>query len=175
MDDIDIYCKRAIEQGASDAKQIHPSSIVTAAWVRLKCQFGCGFYGRKYCCPPDTPTPEQTRSIIDCYHRALLFHLKHSGKPEKRIAFLEMLIDLEGEIFKDGYYRAFVYLQGPCHLCKECAKLSGNPCNFGLRARPSMEACGIDVYQTVRNNGFFIIPLRTKRETQNIFGLILVD
>jgi len=38
-----------------------------------------------------------------------------------------------------------------------------------------MEACGIDVYQTVRNNGLFIQPLREKEETQNIYSLMLVD
>jgi predicted metal-binding protein len=78
-------------------------------------------------------------------------------------------------MFKDGYYKAFVYLAGPCHLCKECAKMTGEPCNFGNKARPSMEACGIDVYQTARNNGFYIEPLREKGETQNIYGLMLVD
>ena len=86
-----------------------------------------------------------------------------------------MLVDLEAEIFKDGYYKAFVLLEGPCLLCKECAKLKGTPCNFGFRARPCMESCGIDVYQTARNNGFFIVPLREKTETQNVYCLMLVD
>jgi len=86
-----------------------------------------------------------------------------------------MLIDLEGEIFKDGYYKAFVFLAGPCTLCKECAKLQGDPCIFGDRARPSMEGCGIDVYKTARNNGFFIETLREKTQTQNIYCLMLVD
>ncbi|MBW1978843.1 MAG: DUF2284 domain-containing protein, partial [Deltaproteobacteria bacterium] len=45
----------------------------------------------------------------------------------------------------------------------------------GLRARPSMEGCGIDVYQSARNNGFFVRPLREKEETQNNFCLLLVD
>lgn len=176
--DIDKYCDTAIKRGASHAKQIHPSSVVTAAWVRLKCQFGCAIYcGRTYCCPPYTPTPEQTRAIIDCYHRAILFHLEftRTRTPEKRAEFLEMVAELEIEMFKDGYYKSFAFLQGPCHLCKECAKLTGSPCNFGLRARPSMEACGIDVYQTARNNGFFIVPLRERTEIENLYCLLLVD
>jgi hypothetical protein len=38
-----------------------------------------------------------------------------------------------------------------------------------------MESCGIDVYQTARNNGFPIQPLRHKGETQNLYCLMLVD
>ena len=38
-----------------------------------------------------------------------------------------------------------------------------------------MEACGIDVFQTARNNGFFIETLREKTETQNLYCIILVD
>ena len=87
----------------------------------------------------------------------------------------EKLVDLEGEVFKDGYYKAFLFLAGPCHLCKECAKLSGVSCNFGAKVRPAMEASGIDVYQTARNNGFFIETLRDKPEIRNSYCLMLVD
>jgi len=43
------------------------------------------------------------------------------------------------------------------------------------QARPSMESCGIDVFQTARNNGFYIDTLRDKSETQNNYCLMLVD
>jgi predicted metal-binding protein len=95
------------------------------------------------------------------------------GKRFKK--YFEMLTDLEGEIFKDGYYRALVFLAGPCFLCKECSRPQGNPCAHGDRARPSMEACGIDVFQTARNNGFFIKTLSEKTQTQNVYCLMLVD
>ncbi|MFZ3114223.1 MAG: hypothetical protein WA121_01320 [Syntrophales bacterium] len=38
-----------------------------------------------------------------------------------------------------------------------------------------MEACGIDVYQTARANGFMINTLREITETQNWYCLRLVD
>ena len=78
-------------------------------------------------------------------------------------------------MFKDGYYKAFVFLSGPCIICEECNALKGAPCSFGSRARPSMEGCGIDVFQTARNNGFFITTLREETETWNQYGLMLVD
>jgi predicted metal-binding protein len=177
-DDLRKYCTDATERGATHAKQIHPSSVITAPWVRLKCQSGCGNYGRSYCCPPDTSTPENTRAILDTYQRAILIHKEAPRTPDRGKQFkkfFDMLVELEGEMFKDGYYKAFIYLAGPCMLCKECTKLQGDPCNFRNKARPSMEACGIDVYQTARNHGFFIQTLREKTETQNTYCLMLVD
>ncbi|MBM4450395.1 MAG: hypothetical protein FJ022_06300, partial [Chloroflexi bacterium] len=103
--DLEKYCRQAIEKGATHAKQIDPGSVVTAPWVRWKCQFGCTEYGKGYCCPPDTPTPEQTRAVIDCYRRAILFHLenpKAPGRGKRFRHFHDMLINLEGELFKDG-------------------------------------------------------------------------
>jgi len=176
--DLEKYCHLALEEGASHAKQIHPDSVVTAPWVRLKCQSGCSRYGLSYCCPPDTPTSDQTRAVIDCYRRAILFHREGPHTPDRGKLFrqyFDRMVDLEETLFRDGYYKAFVFLAGGCRLCKECAKLEGTPCNFRKRARPSMEACGIDVYETARNNGYFIETLREKTETQNIFCLMLVD
>ncbi|MFH1350604.1 MAG: DUF2284 domain-containing protein [Pseudomonadota bacterium] len=176
--DLEKYCTRAVEGGATHARQIHPSSVVPAPWVRLKCQFGCPGYNRGYCCPPHTPTPVETRAILDSYRRAILFHIEvpHMSKKEHYYkGFYHMLVDLEGEIFKDGYYKAFVFLAGPCRLCHPCEKLEGKSCHFPYRARPSMESCGMDVYQTARNNGFFIKTLSVKEETNNGYCLMLVD
>jgi len=176
--DLEKYCRQAVEKGATHAKQIHPSSVVTAEWVRWKCQFGCPNYNKKYSCPPDTPRPDQTRALVDCYRRAILFHkeLQYTrGRGELRQQFLSMLVELEGQMFKDGYYKSLVIIGGSCRICEECAKLEGTPCRFGTKSRPSMEACGIDVYQTARNNGFFIVPLKEKTETQNWYSLLLVD
>ena len=174
VEDLRKYCEIAISQYATHAKPIHPSTVVTAPWVRLKCRFGCPGYGKRYSCPPDTPTPEQTQAVLNSYGSAILFHQDGATFPEQErkkaaVKFLDMLIDLEGVMFKDGYYKALVFLAGPCHLCKECAKRKAEPCLHLDKSRPSMEACGIDVYQTARNNGFDIQPLRDKTEIRNLF------
>lgn len=173
--DLEKYCIRAVEAGATHAKQIHPSSVVTAPWVRLKCQFGCPGYGRGHCCPPHTPTPDQTRAVLDCYHRAILFHMDMDDKEKDYQKVLDKLVELEGEMFKDQYYRAFLFLAGPCRKCKKCGALEGKPCISPSKARPSMEGCGIDVYQTARNNGFSIQTLRERTETGNRYCLMMVD
>jgi predicted metal-binding protein len=175
--DLGKYCERATKAGVNHAKITHPSTVVTAPWVRMKCLFGCR-YRISHCCPPTTPTPQETRDVLDSYSRAILFHIEAPRTPErgKRImALFDMLVTLEGELFKDGYYKAFVYLAGPCPLCKECAKVKDEPCVLPDKARPSMESCGIDVFQTARNNGFFLQTLREKTETSNQYCLMLVD
>jgi predicted metal-binding protein len=176
--DLDKYCRFGTGQGITDARIIHPGTVVTAAWVKWKCKYGCPGYGQRYNCPPESPTYQQTREMLDCYNRAILFHQQQPASPERSKigkAFLDKMIELEGEMFKDGFYKAFVFLAGPCHICKECAKTKGLPCSFGARSRPSMESSGIDVFQTAKNNGFSLVPLREKGETRNIFCLMLVD
>jgi len=177
-EDLEKYCIQALKGGVTAVKQIEPASVVTAPWVRLKCQFGCGGYNSNYCCPPYVPTPEETRKILDSYHRALMFHMEvplmwRGGTHLEKC--LQTLINLEGIMFKDGYYKAFVFLVGPCDLCEECSKITGSSCNKGNRARPSMEACGIDVFQTARNNEFFVETLRDESQTPNFYSLMLVD
>lgn len=176
--DLEKYCSLAIQAGATHAKQIHPSSVVTAPWVRLKCQFGCPGYGRGHCCPPHTPTSEQTRAILDCYQRAILFHIeipRMEGREKEYQKYLDTLVELEGEMFKDQYYRAFLFVAGPCRQCKKCGASEGKPCASPWKARPSMEGCGIDVYQTARNSGFSIQTLREKTDPGNRYCLMMVD
>lgn len=176
--DLEKYCRIALDGGATDAVPIHPGSVVTAPWVRIKCQYGCPVYGMGHCCPPHTPTYNQTRAILDSYGRAILLHIEApaaEGRGKRYKAYMDMLIELEGTMFKDGYYKAFVFLSGPCLKCKKCGILTGNPCVHMGRVRPAMEACGIDVFQTARNNGFFITTLKEKEDTHNDYCLMLVD
>ncbi|MEN6320338.1 MAG: DUF2284 domain-containing protein [Syntrophaceae bacterium] len=180
MDENDLkkYSDRTLKEGATSVILIHPSSVVTAPWVRWKCQFGCDGYDYSYCCPPHTPTYEETRKVLDSYQRALLFHILTSltlGRERHLKKFRHMLIDLEGDMFKDGYHKAFVFLAGPYDVCKECGKVTGDLCANRYRARPSMEACGIDVFLTARNNSCHIETLRKETEPRNTFCLMLVD
>jgi len=156
----------ALELGAVGAKVVSPASVVTGEWVRWKCQFGCGGWGRSLVCPPHSPPPERTRKMLDEYGRAVLFETPRGEG--KRIAAA-----LERKLFLAGFYKAFGLGSGPCHLCDECAFDEG--CRHADEARPSMEACGIDVYATVRGHGFPIEVVRTHDDPQHYYGVVLVD
>jgi predicted metal-binding protein len=155
----------ALAQGASLARVISPRTVKTARWVRWKCQFGCGVYGSSMVCPPHTPLASQTRRMLDEYQVAVLFE-SPDGKT-KRIA-----ASMERELFLAGDYRAFGMGSGPCDLCEVCAFDAG--CRHPHQARPAMEACGIDVFTTARRHGFELNVVRTHREPQHYFGLVLV-
>jgi len=172
MKPLQNYVEKALEIGVDGAKVIDPGSVVTAEWVRMKCQFGCPGYGMSLCCPPRTPPPEVTRKVVDSYEKAILLH-RRLEKEQRSKVLNKTMARLEIEIFLDGYYKVWSMGSGPCRLCKEC-DLTG-PCKHGYEARPSMEACGIDVYKTARGNGFSIEVVRTHDEERNVFGLILVE
>ncbi len=176
MRSVEEFCQCALERGADGAKAIDPGTVVTADWVRLKCQFGCSGFGRSHCCPPYTPTPEITRRVIDSYQKAILIHRQIADRNKRREEtkrFNEMVIRLEIDIFLEGYYKALGMTSGPCRLCKACDV--NLPCQRGMEARPSMEACGVDVFQTARRNGYSIQVVKTQEDIQNIFGLVLVE
>ena len=172
MKAVEIYCEEVLGLGVDGAKVVDPRSVVTAEWVRMKCQFGCPGFGMSRCCPPHTPAPELTRKVVDSYQKAILVH-RRLPKGEKTKLFNETIVKLEIKIFLDGCYKAWSMGSGPCRLCKECDPTT--PCKHGLEARPSMEACGIDVFKTARDNGFPIEVIRAREEERNIFGLILVE
>jgi predicted metal-binding protein len=172
MKELEQYCQKALEMGLDGAKVIAPRSIVTAAWVRMKCQFGCTGFGRSLCCPPCTPTPDVTRRVIDAYQKAILLH-RTLKEGEKARDLTQRVVRLEREIFLDGYYQVWSMGSGPCRLCRTCDTTA--PCQHGFEARPSMEACGIDVFRTARGNGFPIEVVRSHEEERNCYGLILVE
>ena len=160
------YLEQALGLGALEAKLVAPAQVVTGSWVRWKCQFGCGSFGSSRMCPPHTPRPEETRRLLDEFAQAVLF--ESPGSRAKEIA-----ARLERLAFLDGHYRALGLGSGPCTLCRSCAFEEG--CRHPDEARPSMEACGIDVYATARRHGFTINVVRNRRDPQHYFGLVLID
>ena len=160
------WVEAALRLGAAEAKAISPASVVTAPWVRLKCQYGCGGYGRRLTCPPYSPTPEQTRAVLDCYQLAVLVHFPREWRPLR-----ELVSALEREAFLGGNYQALGLGAGSCHLCPECDLTS---CQHPREARPSMEASGIDVYATARNNGYPLQVTADHNCEPNYYGLVLI-
>jgi predicted metal-binding protein len=173
MQQLSPYLALALERGADHAQAIDTASIITAPWVRLKCQFGCYGFGRSLCCPPHTPTPEQMRQTLDSYTHALLLHRHWQKGSEVVQEFNEMVVDVEIALFLDGYYKAWAMGSGPCSRCKRCDTTGS--CMHADRARPSLEASGIDVFATARGHDLPIHVVRNHKEERDIFGVVLVE
>ncbi|MFA6450462.1 MAG: DUF2284 domain-containing protein [bacterium] len=160
--------KKALSlDGIVGAAVIDASTIVTAEWVRMKCRYGCGGYGACLTCPPHSPEPAVTERLIKSYTKALLLRTHNNKK--RRAATLVM----EREAFLSGLPAAFGMSGGPCDLCKECALDEG--CRHPDKARPSLEACGVDVFTTVRSNGFPIRVLTATDQTPDYYSIILLE
>jgi len=167
--ELDYLCKRALKLGANKSKVIDVETVKTAEWVRYKCQYGCSGYGECLTCPPYSPTPKETQKILDCFKKAILIHCQRGLKTDiSRIA-----VEIEKHAFFAGYYKALAMGAGPCRICKSCDTKS--LCRHAEIARPSMESCGIDVFSTVRKNGFKIDTLNSFNCQANYFALVLVE
>ena len=173
----DGYCIRAKEMGIPNAMVIDVRNVVVEDWVRLKCQYGCGGYGKYLSCPPFSPTPETTRKVLSGYSKGLLLVFDHitydkDSDDVVSISIRESIFRLEREIFLDGFYKAFGMASGPCHFCETCDTTTR--CRFPEKVRPSMEACGIDVYQTLKNCGIELRVVRSYDEQCTYAALVLI-
>lgn len=159
--------KKAVELGCERAIIIQTNTIAVGRWVQLKCKYGCEEYGKKLTCPPHSPSHEDMREILREYNTALLLHGRLSWQMRYIAAEIEKLA------FSLGFYKAFGLGAGPCKLCEGCE--TSALCIRTMEARPSMEACGIDVYQTARNHNLKIETLKNSNEEANIYGLVLLE
>ncbi len=160
------YLDLLLEKGADIALIIDTKTIVTAAWTIYKCKFGCGSYGRNLCCPPYAPSYKETQQIIDCYSKAILFRTHNMN------LVTSLAIETAEKLFSDDWYKVIAFGAGDCTKCQKC---NLKHCNFPRQTVPSMEACGIDVFSTVRANNLEIHTLKTREESADYFGMILYE
>ena len=112
------------EQGYTDYKWIDPGRIIVSQWVRMKCMFGCGEYGRCAACPPSTPSVDECGRFFHEYGDAVILHFtKRVDPPEKRFVWTRKvnaeLLKLERAVFLAGFERAFLLFMDSCCFCKE--------------------------------------------------------
>lgn len=59
---------------------------------------------------------------------------------------------------------------GGCKVCPTCAKREGQPCRYPENAMPSLESCGVNVYNTAKAAGLKYI---NGQNTVTYFGMVL--
>ncbi|MFX1364139.1 MAG: DUF2284 domain-containing protein [Promethearchaeota archaeon] len=174
---IDELIKKSKMNASGHAKLITTDKIVIDPRVRWKCQIPiCFGFGTSINCPPHSPTTEQMREIISCYKHAILVTFYPPKKNHVFPSILlgvqgdvnllnQMVGMIEGEATYMGYYLAMGFKGGPCVGCgffspeyfkdimqqkkiPTCPTLNGEMCRQYLRARPALEACGVDSFAT---------------------------
>jgi predicted metal-binding protein len=180
--------KKAIEFGASDAKVIPASCVVVDERVWMKCLVprcrGLEHGGTPHC-PPNTPQPEFMRKLLSRYQWAVVFKktfenvqdyvpMSEAGEAEIKGRFkdtgglhrktYEVVGRLESYAQSEGYYLAMGFSGGSCRLAlchgAICGVVENGNCRFPLKARPSMEGVGIDVFDLATKVGWDIYMIR---------------
>jgi predicted metal-binding protein len=156
--------------------------IRVAHWVRLKCKFGCQKYGKSWCCPPETPTPEKTEALLKEYRKALLlcgrsrngdFYKDNAKKRKIQVNTWKGTVALERFLFLSGYYKAFGLVSESCALCRKCAYPL--ECKFPMDRRPSVESCSIDIFQTLNNIGERFEIAKNVNDEYNCYSIVLLE
>ncbi|MEW6444057.1 MAG: DUF2284 domain-containing protein [bacterium] len=176
---------RLRREGATEAVLMNARDVIVDERVRLKCRIPvCESYGRNFMCPPHVPSVAEFRTALEKFSRALLVRLtvplskrpmgpgKNVYAPAKR---LHELINLGEKIaFEAGFRFATGLIGGCCRLCPDCAGVKPDGrCAHPFKARPSMEAMGIDVAATTARAGLDPVSFPVGRSV-TWTGLILL-
>ena len=175
--DLERYRELALELGASEAAIIPASHVIIDERVRLKCVVPrCLRAGETPNCPPYAPDLDLVRRALSRFSWAILFKCnvepieeyapagRGATKAERlrTLAFHQqsgqVVCALERQAYKDGYHLAMGFGGGSCkdYLCKGmiCQFLDSGRCRFPHRARPAMEAVGMDVVALINKVGW---------------------
>jgi predicted metal-binding protein len=181
QDDLERYCHLALELGAAGAVPVAADQVTVDERVRLKCLVPrCLRAGETPNCPPNAPDLELVRRAFARFRWAVLFKCevgpiedydprRGQTREEKRhtLSYHRQVSDivcaLERQAYKDGYHLAMGFGGGSCkdYLCQGaiCQFLDSGRCRFPHRARPAMEAMGIDVTRLINQVGWQVYPL----------------
>ena len=189
MDRFEKLNRIAIEQGATEAKIIPVHDIILDERVILKCQVPlCNEYGNHLLCPPNSPSLAQFRGALKKYTNAILIQIRtpvdlldsecEEGRKKAIYARANELHEIVNVVEKAaqelGFTFAAGFIGGACKLCDPCVGVqSGEPCRHSFKARPSMEAVGIDVHLTAQRAGLEFSPDIEKAVVWN--GLVLLE
>jgi len=196
--DLEKYRLLAIELGASDAKIIQSDQVIVENRVKGKCIVPrCPFYGLSANCPPHSPSSEEMRAVLKEYKNGVFVRLivpsdqmagNRAFEEDRMRSFRKKIQDIVSELesaaFYDGYPLAMGFAAGTCKrsFCPdiECSALtSGKGCRYPLRARPSMESVGMNVYTMAARVGWDVYPVGKTVSPDdfphgNYFGLTLI-
>lgn len=167
VDPVFLLRQKALSAGFFQAVALEPGTISGKAWVKAKCRYGCSHYGRTWSCPPHSMDSKEFRELLGCYSKAILV----AGQPPLG-QFQQNLLELETYAFLQGFKKALVFSAGPCSWCEQCAD---ERCRFPEKRRPSLESCGVDVFELAESCRMDLKPLKTSADFVQYIGLLLID
>jgi predicted metal-binding protein len=83
--EFNFLLEEAKKLGALEAKIISSNKVVVEDRVLLKCRMGCDSYGKKFVCPPFTPTPDEFRKMLKEYRKVLIVKFPAEAEAEEEV------------------------------------------------------------------------------------------
>lgn len=165
------------EMGFSEAKFLHAPQVLASHSARLRCQYLCHQQRQSALCPPFSPTHTDMLQAIAEYRFGLILrreaHLTAGSHLEEWSAFHAAVLAAERESFRRGYARAFALAVGNCvhhHLDDDC-----RPCEFPGKSRPTLEAVGVNVPETLDVVGWSRFIVRRDGEPFQMLAVLLLE
>lgn len=198
-DNLNHLCAKGIELGAARVRAFPARDVVVDERVRLKCLVPrCPYYGQPMC-PPNVMPLDDFRRMLARYEHALLVQAEigmsiealreqyghgltlaelyatpgyKAAMRDSFRAFYETIGRLEAEAFSLGHRFAAGFAAGNHRAGLEDDGGHSRP-EPPFTARPSVEAMGVDVFETARRAG---LPITFPAEGTTAYytGLILV-
>lgn len=162
-------------------KEISPKELLISKEVRDTCMKNkCGQYNNNFMCPPYVGTIEDFEDKVKQYIKGFLVLVKDKiyDPLEHEVFYVsadklhEIMLAIESYGKKLGFDQSFAFIGGHCRLCKTCAvRLGKEKCIEPERARPSLEAVGVDVIGTCSQVG---IHIEFKKDEVTWVGCLLI-
>lgn len=181
------HLKSLAQELGLEVRRISAIDIEVEEWIRLKCQYGCPNYGRRFTCPPYSPEPPAMRAILEGYSTAFMIRYDAPARPREADmqvgkdgmeTAVDAFLRLERFAFLNGYPKAFVFGMNYCPGCHVCAVEEGvGACKKPQMARPSLESCGINVRKLLEGSGWDArgIDILKQEDRVSLISLLLLD
>jgi len=172
------FIEKARQSGYTNIAPVDIGRIEFEESLRSMCEMNtCGHYDKSWVCPPACGTVEELKDKVLSFSDSVLlqkvykiedsfdFEGMMAGQEDFDKLFTEMM-DYTCEKIGSDYYSLKA---GSCHLCEECT-YPDTPCKYPEKARPSIEACGINVTSLCSSCG---VPYINGKNTVSYVALFL--
>ena len=176
------YIARLINEpkpsGFTEVKMVNAPQIATARWMRQRCWYLCEASHEVDTVPPLSPSADETQAVLEEFRFGLMIS-KEVGFPFPQnfdpvwLDFQRSLTNAENQAFVRGYGKAFLIGSGNCLFGHHDDSL--RPCRFAGKKRPTMEAVGINLHETLNMIGWDDLRVRDPHEPFQMFGLLLLE
>ncbi|MFH1512558.1 MAG: DUF2284 domain-containing protein [Bacillota bacterium] len=172
--------KLTVSCGAGKAAVILKNRVVLSADFREICKGNaCGNFGKCHMCPPDVGEIGDLIKRVREFDTAVMYQSVYElddsfdfeGMQSAGASFnntARRIQEMAGGMLR----RRWLHLAaGGCRGCEICAKRENMPCRAPEQALASLEAYGVDVYQTAVNAG---LAYGNGADTVTYFGMLFL-